>query len=185
MPDPDVLTAEIATAPFSVVGVTWDKTQGVDGVVIRYRVRQSGTWTAWEAVGESDAAPDAGSQESGRTGARGATDPIVAINSTGIQIWAEAERGTVTGLKTVLIDPGNDPDTINSIGVHFYVDGRWAGATTASSPRADVGAVYGHGDNHGYSITLPATTGTHHVCAYAIDTNGGTNPEIACRTVTP
>jgi len=84
VPDPDVLTAEIATAPFSVVGVTWAITQGVDGVVIRYRVRQCGTWTSWEAVSASDAAPDAASQESQRSAARGATDPIVALDSTGI-----------------------------------------------------------------------------------------------------
>ena len=105
---------------------------------------------------------------------RAGNAPVGVIDSA----TATADAITITGWAF-------DPDTTDSIGVHFYVDGRWAGVTTASSPRADVGAVYGHGDNHGYTTTLPATSGTHHVCAYAIDTNGGTNPEIACRTVTP
>jgi hypothetical protein len=74
-----------------------------------------------------------------------------------------------------------DPDTTDPIGVHFYLDGQWTTAVTAANPRADVAAIYGKGDRHGYTVTIPASTGTHRICAYAIDTAGGTNPEIGCR----
>src|SRR5450756_1154552 len=57
VPDPDVLTTTIDTAPFTVFGVTW--AHGPEGVVIRYRVRESGTWSDWQATGASDAVPDA------------------------------------------------------------------------------------------------------------------------------
>lgn len=77
-----------------------------------------------------------------------------------------------------------DPDTSSPISVHYYIDGRWSGAVTASSPRPDVAAVYGNGDLHGYTVTLPASAGTHTVCAYGIDTSGGVNAQIACRTFT-
>ena len=98
--------------------------------------------------------------------------PVGVIDSA----TATASTITVTGWAF-------DPDTTDPIGVHFFVDGRWTDATTAASPRADVGAIYGDGPNHGYSITLPAIAGTHRVCAYGIDSNGGTNPELACRNV--
>jgi len=107
-PSPDVLTAELDTAPFSVLGVTWDESPTATDVVIRYRVRQAGTWSEWEAVSASDIAPDAGSAE-GSSLNRGATDAIVAIDADGLQVWAEAEPGRVTGLKAVLVDPGEDP----------------------------------------------------------------------------
>ena len=105
---PDVLTPELSTDPFSVLGVTWDSTAASTDVVIRYRVRQAGVWSEWEAVAPSDVAPDASSPE-GAGSTRGATDPIVAVDADGLQVWAEAEPGRVTGLKAVLIDPGDDP----------------------------------------------------------------------------
>jgi hypothetical protein len=89
-----------------------------------------------------------------------------------------------TGTDVTISGWAFDPDTTQSIGVHFYVDGRWAGATAATAPRADVGAVYGLGDNHGYSATLTVGAGAHTVCAYGIDSAGGPNPAIACRTFT-
>ena len=76
-----------------------------------------------------------------------------------------------------------DPDTIDPVQVHVYVDGAAAYGAVANSLRTDVGAVYPYGDYHGYSWTLPATPGTHTVCAYGIDANGGANPQLGCRTV--
>ena len=76
-----------------------------------------------------------------------------------------------------------DPDTAGSIPVHVYVDGRFAGVTVASTSRPDVdGAFPGYGANHGYDLTVPATPGSHQVCVYAIDSGGGPNPLLGCRT---
>ena len=99
--------------------------------------------------------------------------PIGTIDSAGTSAGAIVVRGWAL-----------DPDTGASIAVHFYVDGRWGGATTAGLSRPDVGAAFGLGDNHGYEETIPATAGAHTVCAYGIDSDGGTNALLACRTVT-
>jgi len=44
--------------------------------------------------------------------------------------------------------------------------------------------VYHNGANHGFDVTLPVTAGTHSVCVYGIDGNGGTNVSLGCRAVT-
>ena len=103
-----MLTAELDVDPFTVLGVSWRDTADLTDTVIRYRVRQADVWSDWEAVGESDIAPDTGSRDD-RGSRRGATDAIVALDADGLQIWAEAATGTVSGLKAVLIDPGTDP----------------------------------------------------------------------------
>lgn len=77
-----------------------------------------------------------------------------------------------------------DPDSMDPIGVHLYLDGAGVLATTASGSRPDVAAVYGQGPNHGFSATIEARAGNHTVCAYGIDTTGGRNPMIGCSTVT-
>ncbi|HEY5515552.1 MAG TPA: hypothetical protein VIK12_05030, partial [Pengzhenrongella sp.] len=77
-----------------------------------------------------------------------------------------------------------DPDTSNPIDVHIYVDGSAVRGVKANRARTDIGAAFGKGDNHGYSETLPASPGAHTVCVYAIDANGGANPQLGCRTVT-
>jgi len=76
-----------------------------------------------------------------------------------------------------------DPDVSTAIGVHVYVDGVATLAMTASGKRPDVYALYGGGAVSGYGATFPAAAGTHSVCLYAIDGNGGTNVLLGCRTV--
>ncbi len=78
-----------------------------------------------------------------------------------------------------------DPDTVDPISVHVYVDGRWGGAATADVPRPDVDdALSGFfGPDHGVRISLSVGAGLHEVCAYAIDSTSGTNPLLGCRTV--
>ena len=78
-----------------------------------------------------------------------------------------------------------DPDTTGSIPVHIYVDGVWAGATTADARRPDVAAAYpGWSADHGFSATVGAGPGAHTVCAFAINTGpGSTNPVLGCRNV--
>jgi spore germination protein YaaH len=79
-----------------------------------------------------------------------------------------------------------DPDTAAPIDVHVYVDGRWAGMTTASGNRPDVGAAYaGWGAAHGFTTSVNVSGGTHKVCIYGINVGLGTsNPQLGCATVT-
>jgi len=93
--------------------VTWDLTHGLGDVVIRYRVRLSGRWTSWSGVSASDAAPDPGTPDA-KAGARGGTDPIVAVGADGLQVWAETSSGTLSGIKAVLVDPGADAVAANA-----------------------------------------------------------------------
>jgi hypothetical protein len=60
-PNPDILTTKMSTEPFTVFGVTWD--HGPGSVIIRYRVRESGRWSDWQATGKSDAVPDSNRSE--------------------------------------------------------------------------------------------------------------------------
>ena len=79
-----------------------------------------------------------------------------------------------------------DPDTTAPVAVHVYVDGQWAGATSAAVARPDVATVYPWaGAGHGYDVTLPTAGGSHQVCTYAINTGatGTQNPRLGCATV--
>jgi hypothetical protein len=78
-----------------------------------------------------------------------------------------------------------DPDTSSPIDVHVYVDGGWGGLTRADRSRPDVGAAFpAYGSNHGYTLTLDVTTGSHQVCIYGINSGpGATNPRLNCATV--
>jgi hypothetical protein len=93
----------------------------------------------------------------------------------------------------VSVEPGRikatgwaiDPDTTAPADVHFYIDGRIAGAVPAGRDRPDIGAAYpSAGPNHGFDVSLPAREGFHQVCAYAINVGSGTtNPGLGCRGV--
>ena len=76
-----------------------------------------------------------------------------------------------------------DPDTQNPIAVHMYVDGS-STAFTADGPRPDVDTVFHKGANHGFTTTMTASAGSHHVCLYAINDAPGPNTGLGCRTVT-
>jgi hypothetical protein len=78
-----------------------------------------------------------------------------------------------------------DPDTIDPLMVHVYVDGQFATGTLANHSRPDVGAAFpGWGDAHGYVVDIPVQEGAHQVCAYAINQPVGTNPLLGCSNVT-
>ena len=77
-----------------------------------------------------------------------------------------------------------DPDTSSSIAVHVYVDGRLAKGLVASGNRPDVERAHGRGAAHGFTTELTVASGTHEVCLYAIDSSGGVNPRVGCRSVT-
>jgi hypothetical protein len=78
-----------------------------------------------------------------------------------------------------------DPDTVDPISVHVYVDGRYATAAVANVTRTDVETVRpGFGADHGFDVTLPVVGGSRQICVYAINTlSGRSNPRLGCRTV--
>ncbi|MGY4644147.1 fibronectin type III domain-containing protein [Cellulomonas sp. URHB0016] len=96
------------------------------------------------------------------------------------------ESLTAAGSTVTLSGWALDPDTTGPIDVHLYVDGGWGGALRTTGVRNDVAAAYpGTGNQHGFSTSFTAGTGTHQVCAYAIDPAIPTvNQPLGCRTVT-
>lgn len=78
-----------------------------------------------------------------------------------------------------------DPDTVDPILVHFYVDGVMILGTVAANPRGDMASLKpGYGLNHGFGVSLPAAPGRHTICAYAINANAGDpNTTLGCYTV--
>lgn len=77
-----------------------------------------------------------------------------------------------------------DPQTTAPIEVHVWVDGRFAGWTSAAGNRPDVGAAFpGYGDAHGFGVTFPIDGGVHQVCVYGINVGIGTNTLLACQTL--
>lgn len=91
---------------------------------------------------------------------------------------------TVTGRDVRLRGWTIDPDTIDPIAVHVYVDGRGTAVTTASVTRTDVGAAYpAYGSGHGVDTTFSLEAGNHQICSYAINTGPGSNTLLACQSV--
>jgi hypothetical protein len=77
-----------------------------------------------------------------------------------------------------------DADSTNAIDVHAYVNGTFAGATTANKPRPDVDGVFPrNGSGHGFDVTVPAQHGQQTVCLYGINTGPGSNVLLGCRTL--
>ncbi|WP_353828599.1 hypothetical protein [Agromyces sp. SYSU T0242] len=79
-----------------------------------------------------------------------------------------------------------DPDTVDPIRVHVYVDGRGKASIEASLEKTGLSGVYpGMGDLHGYRTTLTdLSSGAHSVCVYAIDkVDPGENRRLGCRNV--
>lgn len=77
-----------------------------------------------------------------------------------------------------------DPNTTAPIYVDVYLDGVGVARLTADQSRTDVGAAYpGQGNLHGFDATTVTTVGTHQVCVYGIDSSGGPNTGLGCRTV--
>ncbi|WP_240658588.1 hypothetical protein [Microbacterium sp. CPCC 204701] len=123
----------------------------------------------------------------------GGTNPTLGCRSVTISAPAPTvNRAPIGNFESVGVSSGTltiagwaiDPNVTGPIEVHVYVNGAGRGYT-ADVSRPDVAAAYpGYGDRHGFVVQVPASTGTHQVCAYAIDTGGGANPTLGCRSVT-
>lgn len=79
-----------------------------------------------------------------------------------------------------------DPDSRSPISVHVYVDGKAVRAVTANESRPDIeqSAPGVAGPSHGFSTTIPASSGRHQVCVYGINVGAGSNSTIGCAEVT-
>ncbi|MBO3093940.1 hypothetical protein [Cellulomonas dongxiuzhuiae] len=94
--------------------------------------------------------------------------------------WIDSVTTTATGI--TVTGWALDPDTDDPIAVHVYVDSA-SSAHLANGHRPDLSARFGRGPAHGFSVTVPATPGTHRLCVYAINATPGHNPQLECRTV--
>ena len=102
---PEVLSAQVGTRPFSLVGVTWPSGQPVQQVQVR--VREDGAWSAWETLQQVDEGPDAGTAEFEAAAARTGTTPLTTDGADGVQVRVDTPAGTVPrGVRVSLVDPG-------------------------------------------------------------------------------
>ncbi len=101
--------------------------------------------------------------------------------------------GSATGnLEGVFRAPGGvrvlgwalDPDSVEPLDIHVYVDGAFAGSRLADTFRPDIEALYPNfGDRHGYDLDVPAPAGTRQITVYAIGQGSG-DPYSLLGTVT-
>jgi hypothetical protein len=70
--------------------------------------------------------------------------------------------------------------------IHIYVDGRPTVAIPANRARSDIGRKYpAAGSAHGFGWSGALTSGSHLVCAYAINQGAGSgNPRMGCLSAT-
>lgn len=77
-----------------------------------------------------------------------------------------------------------DPDTASPIGVHFYINGQFAGSADATLDRQNVIDDYPeYGAGHGFSADLPKVAGENQVCAYGLNTAAGVNTLLGCSNI--
>ncbi|HET6209303.1 MAG TPA: hypothetical protein VFD94_02910, partial [Jatrophihabitans sp.] len=78
-----------------------------------------------------------------------------------------------------------DLNTSTPITVWAFLDGHYVTRSVASISRPDLAARYpGAGIDHGYSMLLTPSAGSHRVCLWAINVGPGTNVQLGCRTLT-
>lgn len=78
-----------------------------------------------------------------------------------------------------------DPDALSgSVRVSVWVDGLVNHSILANTPYANGNKSFpGAGGNHGFSGSVPASTGVHTVCVYAFNSNAGSDAFFSCHTV--
>jgi hypothetical protein len=79
-----------------------------------------------------------------------------------------------------------DPDVVDPVAIHVYINGQFVGSNVADRRRGDVGRAHPlYGDAHGFDFTVPYSLGRSEVCVFAINAGPGTtNPRLGCRTIT-
>ncbi|POM23131.1 N-acetylmuramoyl-L-alanine amidase [Actinomadura rubteroloni] len=103
------------TAPFSLVGVTWDRPRAeLRGTVrVRTRAQKTGTWSPWRSVTtETQDVPD----KPGKN-VRGGTGALWTGPSDGVEVRVTGHGRTLpAGLRVDLVDPGTGRTTTRAAG---------------------------------------------------------------------
>jgi hypothetical protein len=77
-----------------------------------------------------------------------------------------------------------DPNTSASTQIRVFVDSQRYAIPAATGARSDVASIFpAFGAAHGYSGVVPASPGTHRVCAWAINIGPGGHGLLGCRVV--
>ena len=98
----EVRSGELSTAPFSLFGVSWQRSADLTDVMVRYRVRSGGSWSTWSETGAG---------EGPQSGVRVNTDAVVVQPSDGLEVTVTSAAGAVDDVKAVLIDPAISAST--------------------------------------------------------------------------
>lgn len=185
--DTAVLTPELGTGPFTLVGVTWPHRSSTTGMTITVRVRGDSGWNAWQDLAVSNDGPDQGSQD--QAGGRMGTEPLIMDQpSDGVQVRVDTPAGLApTGLRLELVNPGQSPadaaigatppGAANAVATQPQIITRaqWGADESLrnSSPRysstVKVGIVHHTVTSNTYS---PAQAAAQVRAIYAYDTNG-------------
>ncbi|HWH31021.1 MAG TPA: hypothetical protein VNU26_19050 [Mycobacteriales bacterium] len=119
----------------------------------------------------------------GRSALLGCRDVVVRHSPTGqLQAVSAPAPGALRASGWAL-----DPDVAGPVEVHLYLDGKPVRAVKAGL-RNPVSLRWWphHGEDHGFVVDVPASAGTHSLCAYALNAGGtpGGSVRLGCRSVT-
>lgn len=128
-------SGERLTAPFSMVGVSWDRSSAA-AATFSLRTRTAGRWTGWSTLSTSDMSPDGGRSDD-RSSARRSTDPLWVGASDGVEAKLVSTTRPITGVRIELVDPGT----------------RASDAALATVPAS--GASAGHGTANAVAARAP------------------------------
>ncbi|MFC3690386.1 DUF4214 domain-containing protein [Aquipuribacter hungaricus] len=169
----ELQTGVIETDDFTVLGLTWDPAAG-DPVDLRVRVRESGTWSAWQPLATNDEGPDAGTEEYERASATAGTDPFVTAGADAVQVSVDGTVPSAPELEVVTIDPGEDDGTGTDVGTVPL-----SGASAASSQPAVVSRAQ-WGAQESLRTCTPSFSST--VKAAVVHHTAGTNNYTAAQS---
>jgi cell wall-associated NlpC family hydrolase len=105
---------------------------------------------------------------------------IAAHSPVGALEAARAQSDTSLGVRGWASDPDN---RAASIKVVAYLDGTAAATVLATVPRPDLVTSQSTGPAAGYSFSIPARTGSHNVCLWAVNIGIGANKYLGCASL--
>lgn len=96
--------------------------------------------------------------------------------------WSSLDHVERKGDRITLAGWATDPDTMDPVPLHIYLDGVLVRLGNADAPRADLPAGFpGYGEHHGFALEVPVSSPAHTVCVYAVNQGPGRNTLVGCR----